>query len=82
MKQVTTFSVMSRLEEKSYPLLYSFILDGFTYYHRRFQTRASPGIARVKFWSIMLIDYRYILRDDRAEFSNGKSKARQLGGGA
>ena len=49
--------------------------------HRRFQTRASPGIARVKFWSIMLIDHHYILRDDRAEFSDGKSKARQLGGG-
>ena len=42
--------------------------------HRRFQTRASPGIARVKFWSIVLIAYHYIvLRDDGAEFSDGKT---------
>ena len=25
--------------------------------HRRFQTRASPGIAQVKFWSIALLAY-------------------------
>ena len=54
--------------------------------HRRFQTRASPGIARVKFWSIVLIAYHYIvLRDDGAESSDSKdnrqSKARRLGGG-
>ena len=54
--------------------------------HRRFQTRASPGIARVKFWSIVLIAYHYIvLRDDETESSDSKdnrqSKARRLGGG-
>jgi len=49
--------------------------------HWRFQTRASPGIAWVKFWSIVLIAYHNIvLRDDGAEFSNGKT--RRLGGGA
>ena len=43
-------------------------------YHRRFQIRASPGIARVKFWSIVLIAYHYIvLRDDGEEFSDGKT---------
>ena len=35
---------------------------------------SSPGIARVKFWSIVLIAYHYIvLRDDGAEFSDGKT---------
>ena len=29
--------------------------------HRRFQTRASPGIAQVKFWPIVLITYHYIV---------------------
>ena len=42
--------------------------------HRGFQTRASPGIARVKFWSIVLIAYQCIvLRDDGTEFSDGKT---------
>ena len=42
--------------------------------HRRFQTRASPGIARVKFWSIVLIVYHYIvLWDDGAELSDSKN---------
>ena len=54
--------------------------------HRRFQTRASPGIAWVKFWSIVLIAYHYIvLWDDGAESSDSKdnrqSKGRQLGEG-
>jgi len=41
------------------------------FYHRRFQTWASLGIARVKRWSIVLIAYHYIvLRDDGAEFSD------------
>ena len=41
--------------------------------HRRFQTRASPGIAWVKFWSIVLITYHYIvLRDDGAVSSDSK----------
>jgi len=43
------------------------------YSHRRFQTQASPGIARVKFWLIVLIAYHYIvLRDDGAEPSDSK----------
>ena len=58
----------------------------WTNMHRRFQTRASPGIARVKFWSIVHIAYHYIvLRDDGAESfdskDNRQSKARSLGGG-
>ena len=45
-----------------------------------------PGQARVKFWSIVLIAYHYIvLQDDGAESSDSKnnrqSKARRLGGG-
>ena len=54
--------------------------------HRRFQTWASPGIARVKFWSVVLIAYHYIvLQDDGAGSSyskdNRQSKARRLGEG-
>ena len=53
--------------------------------HRRFQTRASPGIAWVKFLSIVLIVYHYIvLQDEGAEPFDSKatnqSKARRLGG--
>ena len=41
--------------------------------HRQFQTWASPGIAWVKFWSIVLIAYHYIvLRGDGAEPSDSK----------
>ena len=41
--------------------------------HRWSLTRASPGIARVKFWSIVLIAYHYIvLRDDEAEQPDSK----------
>ena len=41
--------------------------------HRRFQTGASPGIARVKFWSIVLIAYHYIVSwDDGTEPSVSK----------
>ena len=41
--------------------------------HRRFQTRASPGIAQVKIWSILAIAYHYIvLWDDGAELSDSK----------
>ena len=32
--------------------------------HRWFQTWASPGIARVKFWSVVLIAYHYIVSRD------------------
>ena len=54
--------------------------------HRRFQTRASLGIARVKFWSIVLIAYHYIvLQEDGAESSDSKdnrqSNGRWLGEG-
>ena len=42
--------------------------------HRCLQTQASPGIARVKFWSIVLIAYHYIvLWDDGAELSDSKN---------
>ena len=42
-------------------------------YNRRFQTRTSPGIAWVKFWSIVLIAYHYIvLRDNGEEPSESK----------
>ena len=42
-------------------------------YNRRVQTRASPGIAWVKFWSIVLIAYHYIvLRDNGEEPSESK----------
>ena len=41
--------------------------------HRQFQTRTSPGIAWVKFWSVVLIAYHYIvLQDDGAEPSDSK----------
>ena len=41
--------------------------------HKRFQTRASLGIAPVKFWSIVLIAYHYIiLRDDGTEPPDSK----------
>ena len=41
--------------------------------HRRFETRANPGIARVKFRSVVLIAYHYVvLWDDGAEPSNSK----------
>ena len=47
--------------------------------HRRFQTRTSPGIARVKFWSIVLIAYHYIvLRDDGAESCDSKDNRQSL----
>ena len=39
---------------------------------RRFQTRASPGIARVKFWSIVLIAYHYIVLRDEAKIAKGE----------
>ena len=43
------------------------------YLHSRFQTRASPGIAQVKFWSIILITYHYIvLWDNGADSSDSK----------
>ena len=53
---------------------------------KKIVTRASPGIARVKFWSVVHIAYHYIvLRDDGAESfgskDNRQSKARRLGGG-
>ena len=38
------------------------------------QAVPDPGIARVKFWSIVLIAYySIVLRDDGAEFSDGKT---------
>ena len=41
--------------------------------HRQFQTRASLGIVWVKFWSIVLIAYHYIvLWDDGTEPSDSK----------
>ena len=49
------------------------------YKHRRFQTRASPGIARVKLWSIVLIAYHYIVLQDVVQ--SPLTKARRLGGG-
>ena len=47
--------------------------------HRRFQTRASPGIARVKLWSIVLIAYHYVVLQDVVQ--SPLTKARRLGGG-
>ena len=48
--------------------------------HRRFQTRASPGIARVKFWSNLPL---YCLaRDDGADDLTARTtEHRRLGGG-
>ena len=44
-----------------------------TYPHRQFQSRASPGIAQVKFWSVVLIAYHYIVfQDDGTEPSDSK----------
>ena len=50
----------------------------YAVHHRRFQTWASPGIAQVEFWIIVLIAYHYIiLRDDGAEPSDSNGTTEQ-----
>ena len=54
--------------------------------HRQFQTRESPGIARVKFWSTVLIAHHYIVCGTMGQSSQtvrttDQSKAWRSGGG-
>ena len=53
-----------------------------SYTHRRFQTRASPGIAQVKFWSIVCLLLTTILSCGTmgAELSDSNGTT-ELGGG-